>query len=342
MKSQVLVTGIGRLSPSDIEALREIAELRLLEVANPSSLDLKKALVDCDAYLLGGDERVTREVIETTDHLSAICCLAVGANHFIDIDAATRKGVAVTNTPGMRAMSEALAELTVGHIISIRRKIVAYNNRHKRGECTPAMAPRLADATVGVVGMGKSGQTVARILTLGFGAKVVYAAPRPKPIVERQCGIERVPMDVLLRTSDVVVLLCSLNSETEGLIGEGELAMMKPSAILVNTASAPLVQGPALLEALHAKRIAGASIDDDNWDEPPIFKDGKPINLSRELLRLDDESLLATPYIGSHTRDSWDEMSRSATCSLIELLQTGDTPNIVNPEFRRYSPRDVV
>ena len=187
--------------------------------------------------------------------------------------------------------------------------------------------------------MGKAGQSTARILVQGFGAEVIYAAPRSKAEIERELGIKRVPLEILLTTSDIVVLLCALTEETTGLIGPREIALMKSTAVLINTASGPLVHGPAMLHALQAGQIAGASIDDYNGHESPIVKDGQVINLTPEIFNLDDEILLTTPYIGSLTRDSWDEMSGSATSSLMHYFQFGEAKNIVNPEFRLFDQR---
>jgi len=125
------------------------------------------------------------------------------------------------------------------------------------------------------------------------------------------------------------VLLCSLNPDTVGLIDVTKLKIMKKTAYLVNTASGPLINGPALTEALRSSEIAGASTDDMNWHETPVLVNGARINLDRDLYTVDQERFFSTPYIGSLTTKSWSEMAAKAVTNLEQFISTGYCDNRV-------------
>ncbi|MCB4767057.1 NAD(P)-binding domain-containing protein [Ancylobacter sp. Lp-2] len=325
---KIVVTGGRRINRRYIDRLStNLYELTIFDEISPDPERLESAVRNADGYLLGGDEFVTREIIARSTRLKLIACLAIGAEHLIDVSAAIEMGVKVTNTPGMQAMRSAMSELAIAHILSLRRQITYLNNNQKSGRIIQEFAPQLSNSTVGIIGMGNAGKRLARTLSSGFGAVVVYNSRRRHMEIEQELNIRYVDIDVLVSNCDVIVLMCELNQSTMAMIDGDKLNRMKSDAILINTAHAALVDGPALYDALRNGQIAGASIDDFNWDVAPILKDGRGINLPREILELPDNRFLTTPYVGCLTPDSWSEMADSATKSLMYHFEGGGEPS---------------
>jgi lactate dehydrogenase-like 2-hydroxyacid dehydrogenase len=177
-------------------------------------------------------------------------------------------------------------------------------------------------ATLGIFGLGRIGQAIAR-RAQGFGMRLLYHNRKRDPEAERSLGAEYRPKDELLREADFVVLSLPLSSESRHLIGAPELALMKPSAFLVNVARGPVIDEAALVEALRAGRIAGAGLDVFE-DEPKVHPD---------LLEL--ENLALTPHIGSASRATRRRMATRAAENCVAALEGRRPPNLVNPEAWR-------
>ncbi len=176
-----------------------------------------------------------------------------GTDH-IDLAAAARRGIAVRNTPGVSAVS--IAEHTLALLLAVARRIPQADAATRRGEWPRGQSVELNGKTCGVVGLGAIGRRFAQ-LAAGIGMRVVAWTMHPRSLP----GIEMVELDELYRTSDVVSIHLRLSPETEGMVGAAQFALMKPGAILLNTARGAIVQEPALLEALQTRRIAGAGLD---------------------------------------------------------------------------------
>lgn len=173
--------------------------------------------------------------------------------------------------------------------------------------------------TLGIVGMGRIGEALARRGAAGFGMRVLYHSQRPKPEVEARHGARYLGLDELLAQADFVCLTVPLSASTEGLIGARELALMKPEAILVNISRGRVVDEAALIEALRQRRIGGAGLD--------VFVQ-EPLPAGSPLLQLDN--LVATPHIGSATHETRLAMARCAVENLLSAL-AGERPvNLVN------------
>jgi len=267
-----------------------------------------QALVD---FLRGHDKAITGlEVLddalfEALPELRVVSKYGVGLD-MIDLDAARRHGVSVRWTPGVNR--QAVAELTIGFIIALCRRIVPLAGDLRRGIWGHGRGARqISSSTVGVVGCGHVGQTVAR-LCRAFGARVVAHDIVDYFDFYQQNEVQPLPLDALLRDSDIVTVHTPLDASTRGLIDAGAIALMKPTAFLINTARGGIVDEAALTTALIEKRIAGAAADVFAI-EPAIGAD---------LLQL--PTFLGTPHIGGSTVEAALAMGRAA----IEGLERPD------------------
>jgi glyoxylate reductase len=294
----------------------------------------KAAEVDGIVSLL--TDRIDCEVISAgaRSRLRIIAQYAVGYDN-IDVDCATRHGVYVTNTPDV--LTEAVAELTWALILAAARRIVEADHYVRSGEWWRdgtgwhpelMLGVELKGKTIGIIGFGRIGRAVARIAAKGFGMKVLYySRHRASEDVERELNARYVDLDTLLRESDVVTIHVPLTRETYHMIGERELKLMKPSAILVNTARGAVVDTEALLKALRERWIAAAALD--------VFEQ-EPLPPNHPLTRL--ENVVLAPHIGSATREAREAM----TCAVLEnLLAFRDgkvPPNLVNRDVVKVRP----
>lgn len=214
-----------------------------------------------DAVVTLLSDRVDRELFERCPRLRIVANYAVGFDN-MDLAAGDAAGVWLTNTPD--AVTDATAEAAFGLMLAAARRIPEAEQALRAGRWegwTPThfIGLQLEGSTLGVVGLGRIGRAVA-VRALAFKMRVLAAGPVRSPDLEA-AGLEHVPLDRLLRESDVVSLHCPLNAETRHLIDAAALARMKPTALLVNTARGPIVDEAALAEALHAGRLGAAGID---------------------------------------------------------------------------------
>ncbi|MCP4689826.1 MAG: D-glycerate dehydrogenase, partial [Desulfobacterales bacterium] len=208
-------------------------------------------------------DRIDEEVLDRAPNLKIIANHAVGYDN-IDIEAATRRGVAVTNTPGV--LTDATADLTFALILAAGRRVVEGDKRTRAGKFK-FWAPLLflgrevARSTLGVIGLGRIGKAVAK-RAAGFDMRILYFnRNRLDEGEEKRLNVEYASLDQLLERSDFVSLHVPLSPETRRLIGREELKKMKPSAYLINTARGPVVDEKALIKALESGEIAGAGLD---------------------------------------------------------------------------------
>jgi len=233
---------------------------------------------------------------ELSPELKVVANFAVGVDN-IDLDAARRLGIVVTNTPDV--LTDATAEVAVGLMLACARRFLE-GDRIMRAGAFEGWKPlyHLGHAvygrTVGIVGAGRIGTRVGNTMARGFGCEVIYHRPTP--------------LDELLERSDFVSLHCPLTDETRHLVDAERLASMKPTAILVNTARGPVVDEAALVDALRAGTIAGAGLD--------VFED-EP-DTAPGLAELDNALLL--PHVGSATYAARDDMGRLAARSIVDVL----------------------
>ena len=249
------------------------------------------------------DEALFRAVPE----LRLVSKYGVGLD-MIDLDAARRHGVSVRWTPGVNRL--AVAELAICFMIALCRSVVPLAHELAAGGWRHPGGRQLSSSTVGIVGCGHVGQQVAR-LCCAFGATVIAHDIRSYDDFYRHAGVTPVPLDALLRQSDIVTIHVPLDASTRGLIDARALGMMKPDALLINTARGGIVDEQALKEALVQQQLGGAAFD--------VFAAEPPVD--RELLLL--PTFIGTPHIGGGTREAVLAMGRAATAGL-----AGDSASI--------------
>lgn len=262
-------------------------------------------------------DRLDAEVFDAAPNLKVVSNYAVGYNN-IDVAAARARGIVVTNTPGV--LTDATADLTWALILGIARR-VGEGERIVRSGTWTGWAPtqllgaELRGGGLGIVGLGRIGRAVA-IRAQGFGMRVVYATRGSAP--DAQPDWQALPLTDLLKTADVVSLHVPLTDQTRHLIGASELAMMKPTAYLINTSRGPVVDEAALAEALAHGRIAGAGLD--VYEREPAIHPGL----------LACENALLLPHLGSATTQTRERMGLIAVENLLAVLEGRRPPYPVN------------
>jgi D-3-phosphoglycerate dehydrogenase len=196
-------------------------------------------------------QKFTERVFAACPRLRLLSVWGTGTDH-VDLAAAARYGVTVTNTPGVSAVS--IAEHTLALLLAVARRIPQIDRATRAGEWPRGRSIELHGKTCGIVGLGAIGRQFAR-LAAAIGMRVIAWTPHPRP------GDPIVPLDEIYRTSDVLSLHLRLSPDTEGLVGAPQFAVMKPGAILINTARGAIVNEAALVDALSSRRIAGAGLD---------------------------------------------------------------------------------
>jgi len=271
---------------------------------------------DVDAALVGNDA-VTESVIAAAPNLKVVSKHGVGVDN-VDVPAATRAGVIVTNTPG--ANQVAVAEMAVALIMGLTRKLAYHDTVVKSGGWSRIIGTELANKTVGLVGLGRIGKEVVLRLE-GFQVKFLAYDVYQDSTFAAQHRVQFVELNELLAKSDFVTLHAVLTADTKSLIGEKELALMKPGAYLVNTARGGLVDEQALYRALAENRLAGAGLD-VFAEEPPK---GSP------LLQLGEKVLLA-PHMGAQTTETVLRMGKMAAENIVQVLRGEKPVGLVNPD----------
>lgn len=256
---------------------------------------------------------VDREIIDAGKRLRLISNYGVGYNN-IDTAYAREKGIAVTNTP--RSVCNPTAELAMALMLALARRVAECDRRIRTEKeslwgTMKNLGASLENKTLGIVGMGNIGKNVARKAE-AFGMRVIYYNRRTEV-----SGYRRVPLDTLLQEADFVSLHTPLTTETRHLIGARELSLMKPTAMLINTARGAVIDETALADALRQKRIAGAALD--------VFEN-EP-HVTDVLYRLDN--VVLTPHVGTGTIDTRIAMAEEALANIRNFFQ-GTPSNVVN------------
>ncbi len=305
------------------EILSPVADLTFHDTEDaPPEGRVRAMLPEVAGIVPTGPDPVPAAMIEAAPRLKVIGNYGVGYNN-IDVAAASKRGILVTNTPGV--LTEATADTTWALIMAVARRTVEADAYVRAGKfdgwrASLLLGLELAGKTLGVVGLGLIGQAVAR-RALGFGMRVTYAGRRrAAPEVEATLRAQFIPLDDLLREADVVSIHCPLSPETRRLLDGRRLALMKPTAVLINTARGPIVEEVALVQALRAKRLAGAGLD--VYEEEPRLAAGLA----------DLSNVVLFPHIGSSTLETREGMARLAAENVRAALEGRRPPNLVNPE----------
>ena len=314
MKPRILVTREN--FPEVLDHLRTRFEVEDNQADVPLAPEaLRARLADKDGALITGFDRIDGALLDACPKLKAVCNLAVGYNN-IDLAACTAHGVIATNTP--EVLNDTTADLAFALLMAAARRVTESERWLRAGQWRgwkndQFLGQDVHHATLGIVGMGRIGQAIAR-RGRGFDMPILYNnRSRVAPEVEAALGARRVDLHDLLRQADFVCLTLPYTRESHHLIGERELALMKPTAILVNIARGGIVDDAALVAALKARRIAGAGLD--------VFE-GEP-ELHPGFLEVDNVAL--TPHIGSASRATRLAMGMTAAANLTAAL-AGERP----------------
>jgi glyoxylate reductase len=321
-RPKIVVT--RRIPEPAVELLREAGDVWVSPDDRPlETQELHDAVGGADVAVTLLHDKVDDAFLDAAgDQLRAVCNVAVGFDN-IDVPAATRRGVLVTNTPGV--LTEATADLAMTLILAATRRIgegerLIRNREPWSWHMFMLLGMGLQGKTLGVVGMGQIGVALAR-RAKAFGMEIVYADARPaSEEVERELGARRVELDELLRAADVVSIHAPLMDSTRHLINAETLGLMKESAYLVNSARGPIVDEAALVDALKAGKIAGAGLD--------VFENEPDVHPG--LLELDNVALL--PHLGSATIETRTAMGVLAAKNAVAVLNGDQPPTPVNPE----------
>jgi glyoxylate reductase len=275
-----------------------------------SKRDLIKLAHDSDAVISLLTDKIDSTVIAKLTNCKVIANYAVGYNN-IDVNAATKNGIAVTNTPDI--LTQSTADLTLALILSVARRVIEGDQLVRNGKFVGwkpelLLGMELNGKTIGIFGAGRIGQAVAG-RAKAFGMKILYVANSRKAKFEKKTGAKKVGLKSLLKNSDIVSLHSPLTPKTNGLIDKQHLDLLKSNAIFINTARGEIVDENYLITLLKNKKIFGAGFD--------VYVNEPKVN--KKLLKLQNAVLL--PHLGSGTTETRDEMAILAAKNVINVLK---------------------
>ena len=323
MKQRVYIT--RKLPEQIVNGLRQKFDVTMWEdeaIPVPREV-LEKEIEKVDGLLCMLTEQIDESLIEKATKLKIIANMAVGYNN-IDVQSATDKGIMVTNTPGV--LTETTADLTFGLLLATARRLIEATDYLRNGQWKSWSPMQLTGqdvhgATLGIIGLGRIGKALAK-RAKGFDMNLVYYNRSRKYEEEKELGIEFLSFKELLTVSDFVCVMVPLTSQTSYMIGAEQLALMKETAVLINTARGDIVDERALYQALVNREIWAAGLD--------VFEE-EPVPLDHPLLTL--PNVVTLPHIGSASIATRMKMACLAADNLMAGL-VGDTPgNLVNPEM---------
>jgi len=311
---------VSRLLPPPIMAILK-ERFRLVGqpgTAPPGPEQLTKDMQEAEAAICTLTERIDRAVLDRAARLRVIANYAVGYNN-IDLDAAQARGIVVTNTPDV--LTEATADLTWALLLAVARRVPEGHQLVQQGgwtgwEPTQLLGAEVYGKTLGIVGMGRIGQAVARRAS-GFSMPILYCSRRPVSQPVQGQPWRPVSLDKLLSSSDFISLHVPLTPETHHLIGARELRLMRPTAYLINTARGPVIDEAALVEALRRGHPAGAGLD--VYEQEPTLHPGL-----RSLTQV-----VTLPHLGSATLDARVRMGLVCIENIRAVLEGRPAPNRV-------------
>jgi len=314
MEKRILIA--DKIAREGIAYLQNEADFTVDVIHGLDEAGLCEKIRGYDAVLVRSAVKVTAPVIEAADRLQVIGRAGIGVDN-IDVNRATEKGILVMNTPDANATTT--AELTFAHILSLSRSLPAADRSIRSGkwERSKFMGAELAGKTLGIIGYGNIGRIVAS-RAKAFKMKIVAYDPFVAEEVFNRDGVQPTDINELVGISDYITLHCPLNEKTREIINADRLAMMKPSARIINVARGGLIDENALYEALKAGKIAGAALD--------VFAEEPPV--SSPLLEL--ENAVFTPHLGASTDEAQTAAGLELARQIAVYLQTGEPINAIN------------
>jgi len=281
----------------------------------------KAAKVDALATLLS--DKIDAEVFDAASNLKIVAQMAVGFDN-IDVNEATKRGIYVTNTPGV--LTETTADFAWALLMAVARRVVEADAYVRSGNWKVGWHPMMMQgrdvygATIGIVGLGRIGCAIAKRAN-GFDMKVLYYDVIRRPDFEKEYDIKFTDIDSLFQKADFITINVPLAKETYHLVDEKKLKMMKKTAYLINNARGPIVDEKALYKALKEGWIAGAALD--------VFEQ-EPIPIENPLLKFNN--LVVAPHISSASYETRSRMAEMVAENLVAFFEEKTPPNLVNPE----------
>lgn len=328
MKPKLFMT--RKIPERGLKKIKEHFEVDLWpEEAPPPKEVIIERVKDVDALVPLLTDPIDAEVMDSAPKLRIISQYAVGYDN-IDVNAATKRGIYVTNTPGV--LTETVADFTMALMMAIARRVVEADKYIRQGKWKVGWHPLyflgtdLYGATLGIVGLGRIGSAVAR-RAKGFDMKILYYDVVRREDLEKELGAKFVDLDTLLKESDFVTLHVPLTPKTKDLIGERELKLMKPTAYLINTSRGKVIDEKALIKALKEGWIAGAALD--------VFYQ-EPTPPDNPLLELDN--VVVAPHIASASLETRSRMAEIVAENLIAFKEGKKPPTLVNPDVMKVRP----
>jgi glyoxylate reductase len=321
-KPKVFVT--RRLPAAGLERIRQQCDAEVWPEQMPPPYELlRQKIATCDGLVSLLTDRIDAPLMDAAPRLKVVSNYAVGFNN-IDVAAATARGIAVGNTPGV--LTDATADLAFCLLIAAARRLVesyhyAQAGQWKTWEPLGHLGQDLLGRTLGVIGMGRIGYALARRCHFGWDMQVLYHDTYRHEKAETELDARPVDLDTLLRQADFVSVHTDLNETTRGLFNREQFAKMKPTAVFVNTARGPIVVEKDLIEALRTGVIFAAGLD---------VTDPEPPDPASELLRL--PNLVVAPHIASATVGTRDAMAEICANNLLAGVFGQPLPAPVNPE----------
>ncbi len=316
-KKHVVV--FNRLPETLVERLREHFSVEVIPAS--ANIDLFAASAAKAQGLIGASRKLGEKELEMATTLEAIASVSVGYDSY-DVDYLTERGILLSNTPDV--LTDTTADLGFTLLVSAARRVPELDAFVKAGHWRKGIGEEhfgtdIHGRTLGIVGAGRIGAAIAKRGHFGFDMPILYTANSAKPELEEQMGAQRRELDELLKEADFVCLVVPLSAATEGLIGARELGLMKSSAILINLARGPVIDEPALIEALRQGQIRGAGLDvytREPLEASPLFELPNVVTL---------------PHIGSATHETRYAMAERAVNNLIAALNGERPTDLVNP-----------
>ncbi|MFX3634061.1 MAG: 2-hydroxyacid dehydrogenase [Candidatus Pristimantibacillus sp.] len=284
---------------------------------------LSEKLLEVEGLLSAGNV-ISKRLLDSAPKLKVVSNISVGYNHN-DLEAMRARGILGTHTPYV--LDDTVADLTLALMLAAARRVTELHNLVRTGGWQRGLGEQLFGvdvhhAKLGIIGMGRIGEAIAKRARFGFDMEVAYNNRSRKPEVEERLGVSYQSLDELLKQSDFIVLMTPLTPETKHLIDKEQFDMMKKSAIFINVSRGDTVNEAALIEALRSKQIYGAGLD---------VYEKEPVSTDNPLLELDN--VVTLPHIGSATHKTRHNMAMQAAHDLVEALY-GREPKYMIPELK--------
>ncbi|UCC34059.1 MAG: D-glycerate dehydrogenase [Candidatus Bathyarchaeota archaeon] len=299
------------------------------EYAPPPKETIVRKVTNVDALAPLLSDKIDAEVFDAGPKLRIVAQMAVGFDN-IDVKEATKRGIYVTNTPGV--LTETTADFAWALLMALARRVIEANEYVRNGQWKVGWHPSMLlgrdvyGATIGIVGAGRIGSAVAR-RAKGFNMRILYHDVVPRPNLEKELGAEPQDLETLLREADFISVHAPLLKETYHLIDEAKLKLMKKTAYLMNNSRGPVVDEEALYKALKEEWIAGAALD--------VFEQ-EPTPQNNPLLTLDN--VVVAPHISSSSHETRSRMAEMVAENLTAFFEGRRPPNLVNPEVLEVRP----